>query len=118
MSSSDSSERFVACPECGAKAPASWSFCRECQSSLSAAEAWEEQATPADLPGAEIGESGCPKCGHEEAEVDEIATSGAGLSRLFDIQNRKFRVVTCTNCGFSELYRGRDQDVIIDLFLG
>lgn len=118
MSSSSSSEPIVACPECGAKAPAAWSFCRKCQASLSSADVWEEGVTREQIPGADIGESGCPKCGHEGAEIDDIATTGTGLSRLFDIQNRKFRVVTCTNCGFSELYRGRDQDVIIDLFLG
>ncbi|MFB6310274.1 MAG: zinc ribbon domain-containing protein [Salinirussus sp.] len=63
-------------------------------------------------------ESGCPKCGNEDAEVDTIATTGAGLSRLFDVQTRQFRVVTCTNCGYSELYRGQDTEIILDLFLG
>jgi len=60
----------------------------------------------------------CPKCGHEDAEVDEVATTGMGLTRLFDLQNRRFQVVTCTNCGYMEFYRGRDADVVADLFLG
>lgn len=66
----------------------------------------------------EDGDRGCPKCGHTETAVDEIATTGSGLSKFFDIQNRKFQVISCTNCGYSELYRSGDADVIVDLFLG
>jgi predicted nucleic-acid-binding Zn-ribbon protein len=61
---------------------------------------------------------GCPKCGHTETEVDSISTSGTGLSKMFDIQNRRFKVVSCTNCGYSELYRGRSKGDIVDIFLG
>lgn len=63
-------------------------------------------------------EDGCPKCGHSETEIDEIATSGTGLSKMFDIQNRSFKVVSCTNCGYSELYKGRSSGDIVDIFLG
>ncbi|WP_339102222.1 zinc ribbon domain-containing protein [Haloterrigena salinisoli] len=61
---------------------------------------------------------GCPKCDHTETEIDEIATSGTGLSKLFDIQNRQFMVVSCTDCGYSELYRGQTSGNMVDLFLG
>jgi hypothetical protein len=61
---------------------------------------------------------GCPKCGHTETETDSIATSGTGLSKMFDIQNRSFTVVTCTNCGYSELYRAQSSGNLTDLFLG
>ncbi|ADB62221.1 Protein of unknown function DUF2082, nucleic- acid-binding, Zn-ribbon domain protein [Haloterrigena turkmenica DSM 5511] len=61
---------------------------------------------------------GCPKCDHTGTEIDEIATSGTGLSKLFDIQNRQFMVVSCTNCGYSELYRGQSTGNMVDLFLG
>jgi predicted nucleic-acid-binding Zn-ribbon protein len=70
---------------------------------------------PSDRPG---DESGCPKCGHTGTEIDDIATSGTGLSKMFDIQNRTFTVVTCTNCGYSELYRGQSSGDLVDLFLG
>lgn len=63
-------------------------------------------------------DDGCQKCGHSGTEIDEIATSGTGLSKVFDIQNRSFQVVTCTNCGYSELYRGQSRGNIIDLFFG
>lgn len=32
-------------------------------------------------------ERGCPKCGGTETEMDSIATSGTGFSKLFDVQN-------------------------------
>mgnify|MGYP000053041320 CR=1 FL=1 len=63
-------------------------------------------------------ETGCPKCGHGETEIDEIATSGTGLSKMFDVQNRSFKVVTCANCGYSELYKGTSSGNMVDLFLG
>lgn len=49
----------------------------------------------------------CPKCGNTRAEVDEIRTTGKGFSRFFDIQHKKFTVVTCTRCMYSELYKGK-----------
>jgi hypothetical protein len=48
----------------------------------------------------------CPKCGNTKAEIDEIRTTGNGFSRFFDIQNRKFTVVTCSHCKYSEFYKG------------
>jgi predicted nucleic-acid-binding Zn-ribbon protein len=63
-------------------------------------------------------DDGCPKCGHEETETDEIATSGTGLTKMFDVQNRKFVVVSCANCGYSELYKGQSKGDAIDFFVG
>ena len=61
---------------------------------------------------------GCPKRGHTETETDAIATTGRGLSKFFDIQNRRFSVVSCTKCDYSELYRGDPSGNIVDVFLG
>lgn len=68
--------------------------------------------------GDSAGESGCFKCGHTETEVDDISTTGTGFSKFFDIQNRRFRVVSCTNCGYAELYKGGKTSDLTDLFLG
>ncbi|NHX36351.1 MULTISPECIES: zinc ribbon domain-containing protein [Halolamina] len=73
---------------------------------------------PTDDLGRQDREDGCPKCGHTETEIDEIATSGTGLSKMFDVQNRQFDVVSCANCGYSELYRGQSSGNMVDLFLG
>ncbi|ELZ47837.1 hypothetical protein C464_07945 [Halorubrum coriense DSM 10284] len=71
---------------------------------------------PASLGG--DGGDGCPKCGGTETETDEIATSGTGLTKMFDVQNRSFLVVSCANCGYSELYKGQSSGDAIDFFLG
>ncbi|WP_226012459.1 zinc ribbon domain-containing protein [Halomicrobium salinisoli] len=64
-------------------------------------------------------ESGCPKCGHDDAEVDNIAVTGGGFSKLFDVQNRGFRTVSCTNCGYTELYKSdAGSSDLVDVFLG
>ncbi|WP_433623082.1 zinc ribbon domain-containing protein [Halomicrococcus sp. NG-SE-24] len=65
-------------------------------------------------------DSGCPKCGYASASTDTISTTGGGLSKMFDIQTKKFTVVSCDNCGYSELYRdvrNRGSDVV-DVFFG
>ncbi|MGA4922247.1 zinc ribbon domain-containing protein [Bacillus subtilis] len=41
---------------------------------------------------------GCRKCGSTEAGQKEIATTGTGLSKLFDVQHNRFLVVYCKNC--------------------
>jgi predicted nucleic-acid-binding Zn-ribbon protein len=47
----------------------------------------------------------CPKCECADFEADEIAVTGSGLSKIFDVQNRKFTAVTCTRCSYTEFYR-------------
>ena len=75
----------------------------------------ETDERPASLGG---DGAGCPKCGGTETETDEIATSGTGLTKMFDVQNRSFLVVSCANCGYSELYKGQSSGDAIDFFLG
>jgi predicted nucleic-acid-binding Zn-ribbon protein len=62
----------------------------------------------------------CPKCNNTQSEVDIIRTTGNGFSRFFDIQNRRFTVVTCTRCKFSELYKGTASNLgnVADLLIG
>jgi len=62
----------------------------------------------------------CPKCGNTKAEIDEIRTTGSGFSRFFDIQNRKFTVVTCSHCKYSEFYKGTASSLgnVADFLIG
>ena len=50
----------------------------------------------------------CPKCGCRRYEADRMQATGGNLSRLFDVQNRRFTVVSCARCGYSELYRQKN----------
>ena len=65
-------------------------------------------------------DDGCPKCGHTDANVGSISTTGGGLSKMFDVQTNKFQVVSCTNCGYSEFYRdvGSTSSDLVDIFFG
>lgn len=115
----DADHAYVYCASCGAKAATSWSFCRSCQSSLDDARPPEDGSEKIGVEDAlDMEEHGCPKCGHKEADVDAIATTGTGLTKLFDLQNRRFQAISCANCGYTEFYRGHDADVIVDLFFG
>ncbi|OIJ19422.1 hypothetical protein BKP45_13330 [Anaerobacillus alkalidiazotrophicus] len=63
---------------------------------------------------------GCIKCGGTEVGTKEIATTGTGLSKMFDIQHNKFLVVYCKNCGYSEFYNKQTSTAsnVIDFFFG
>jgi hypothetical protein len=47
----------------------------------------------------------CPKCDHRTCEVVEVSTTGGGIARFFDFQNRRFSAVVCDRCKFTEFYR-------------
>lgn len=49
----------------------------------------------------------CPKCDNRSYDEDTIAATGAGWSKIFDVQNRKFVTVTCTRCTYTELYKSK-----------
>ncbi|MFS8651321.1 MAG: zinc ribbon domain-containing protein [Caldibacillus sp.] len=63
---------------------------------------------------------GCVKCGHTRVGTKEIAATGTGLSKIFDIQHNHFAVVYCKNCGYAEFYvkESSSSSNIIDLFFG
>lgn len=63
---------------------------------------------------------GCIKCGSRDAATKEVAMTGTGLSKLFDVQNNKFLVVYCKKCGYSEFYN-REMSTgsnVLDFFFG
>lgn len=49
----------------------------------------------------------CAKCKHHGGEARRIATTGTGLSKLLDIQHNQYIVVSCGNCGYTEMYNPR-----------
>jgi predicted nucleic-acid-binding Zn-ribbon protein len=46
----------------------------------------------------------CPKCGSRSCTTGEIRAVGSFITKIFDIQNRRFTTVTCNNCKYTELY--------------
>ena len=62
----------------------------------------------------------CPKCGCTSFESDEIHTTGSDLSRFLNLQNKRFTTVSCTNCGYTELYKSQTSKGtdILDILMG
>lgn len=48
----------------------------------------------------------CPKCSNTNCEIGEIHTTGGFWTKFFNIQNKRFTSVTCTQCKYTEFYRG------------
>lgn len=63
---------------------------------------------------------GCIKCGSRNAATKDVAMTGQGLSKMFDVQHNHFTVVYCRNCGYSEFYNRESSTAsnIIDFFFG
>ena len=61
----------------------------------------------------------CPKCESTEYSEDTVTMTGKSWSRFMNIQNRKFIAVTCSNCTYTEFYKGvsKGWESVID-FLG
>ena len=113
---------YVHCPECGSKASADWSFCRNCNASLEGAEPVGDLVVRDDGEDVDLSEfvdeiTGCAKCGHTDATVDDIATTSNDMARALDVENRRFKAVSCTRCGYTEQYKGRKPKEALALFL-
>ncbi|MBB6676610.1 zinc ribbon domain-containing protein [Cohnella lubricantis] len=51
----------------------------------------------------------CAKCLGEDCSIKEVAMTGTGLSKMFDIQHNHYLFVSCEQCGYVEVY---DPDVL------
>ena len=62
----------------------------------------------------------CVKCGCTHYESDQFQATGGNFAKIFDIQNKKLITVSCTQCGYTELYKaqGKDGSDILDFLFG
>jgi len=62
----------------------------------------------------------CPKCHNNEFEKDQFQATGGTFAKLFEIQNKKFMTVTCTKCGYTEIYKNTSNDLenVLDFLIG
>ena len=62
----------------------------------------------------------CPKCGGNHYEQDQFQATGGTFAKLFDIQNKRFITVSCTQCGYTELYRAQTStgENVLDFLIG
>jgi predicted nucleic-acid-binding Zn-ribbon protein len=47
----------------------------------------------------------CPKCSNTQYEIGEIRAAGGFWSKIFDVQGKRFSVVTCSQCKYTEFYK-------------
>lgn len=57
----------------------------------------------------------CPKCHHTEYETAQMRATGGILSKIFDIQSKRFTTVTCARCRYTELYHA-DSSMLGNIF--
>ena len=62
----------------------------------------------------------CPKCGNRYYESDQFQATGGNFAKIFDVQNKKFITVSCTNSGYTELYKAANSEGwdILDFLIG
>lgn len=62
----------------------------------------------------------CPKCSNKTCKVDQMRATGGTLSKIFDVQNKKFTSVTCERCTYTEFYKTKTSALsnVFDLFTG
>ncbi|RSX54082.1 DNA-binding protein [Bifidobacterium goeldii] len=49
----------------------------------------------------------CPKCGGTQYDSDQFQATGGNFAKIFNVQNKRFITITCTQCGYTELYRSQ-----------
>jgi len=57
----------------------------------------------------------CPKCQSTEYETSQLRAAGGFLTKLFDIQSKRFTTVTCARCRYTELYQA-DSSMLGNIF--
>jgi len=57
----------------------------------------------------------CPKCSNTQYEVGEFRATGGFVTKLLDIQSKRFSAVTCTRCKYTEIYKA-DSSMLGNIF--
>jgi predicted nucleic-acid-binding Zn-ribbon protein/peroxiredoxin len=62
----------------------------------------------------------CPKCAFTVCERLPLATASGMMSRMFNVQHRRFIAVVCSGCGYTELYKeqGSMAANVVDVLAG
>ncbi|MEK0313911.1 zinc ribbon domain-containing protein [Cohnella sp. 56] len=114
------------CPYCGAELERAGGRCPSCKRKLYEVtdEDFEEGGTGAAGSAAASGEAleagdaagmrelivaledrfVCAKCNHQGGLAREVAMTGAGLSKLLDVQHNHYLFVSCERCGYVEVF--------------
>ena len=57
----------------------------------------------------------CPKCQNTSFETGEFRAAGGFLTKVFDVQSKKFTTVICSRCRYTEIYQA-DSSTLGNIF--
>ena len=57
----------------------------------------------------------CAKCQGTAYEVDQMRATGGILTKVFDVQSKRFTTVTCERCRYTEIYKA-DSSMLGNIF--
>lgn len=62
----------------------------------------------------------CAKCGYNDYEVMDVSATSGMMSRMVNLQNRRFSAVSCLRCKYTEFYKTESGALrnIFDLMVG
>ena len=60
----------------------------------------------------------CPKCSNTQCEMGELRAAGGFWTKFFNIQNKRFKSLSCTQCQYTELYKATTNaaENVLDFF--
>ena len=58
----------------------------------------------------------CAKCNNKNFTEGKISTTGGGLSKFLNVQNNKFITISCTECGFTEIFKAGKSGMLANIF--
>ena len=60
----------------------------------------------------------CAKCGNTSFDTDQFRATGGILSKVFDVQTKRFTTVSCERCTYTEIYRTKSSRLgdVLDFF--
>lgn len=62
-----------------------------------------------------MGQYRCAKCGNNSYETGEFRAAGGFLTKIFDVQSRRFTTVICRRCRYTEIYQA-DSSMLGNIF--
>ena len=61
-------------------------------------------------------EYSCEKCKNSSYEQGKISTTGSGLSKFLNMQSNNSTTISCTKCGYTEIFKGKKSGALSSIF--
>ena len=58
----------------------------------------------------------CPKCSNKDYEAGEMRVTGSFWTKIFNIQNKKYSSVSCSQCCYTEFYKQQPGSTLSNIF--